>query len=191
MRATAGWTEYDCSYIGASHYEFNEAAADYLRDYYEDTAMDERGNMSDLEDEYLLSFEGAIVFEDTDIFCMFMAALEDGDPTKKYAVTATYSHIIWLFHDLVHVTQHTDPQYISVFEDCELEAITKSIAMLIENKIPVPWEVVFETIHLYNERFNARKSIEDVLPKNYEHVDLETANFTLNYLTRDPYETHS
>ena len=98
-------------YLGEASYIFGRKATKFLLHYYKDEVMDYsiREALTDP-----INSEKLHVY-DTDAFLSLLYCLTEYGP-DKYKLTATYGHIIWLFHDLAHARWDCDELGVSIYQ---------------------------------------------------------------------------
>ena len=139
-------------YLGDCYWEFcDQAIADI-----EEKLKDVDRHDADLGG-YLAGFDEMLEFSqdgtsDTDLALYLTAVLiEIG---CHYKVTYSSEHVIWMFHDMQHAVCDTFTDFgVSIEDYSEERAIYKSIELLLENHISIPYDILARTDEEYSARF--------------------------------------
>lgn len=98
--------------------------------------------------------DDSIDFSTVDLFCCICETLINYLDKGEYTINVSYDHIIWLFHDISHITNDCGLGEINIDEWGEQKAIENSIDCLNANSIAIPFDILATTNREYAERFN-------------------------------------
>lgn len=153
--------------IGSAYFVFNEAATEFLITFYS-----EEEDLDYSIREALENPDNKLHVYDVDAFLSLVYCLTENSTDCDFEVTAGYSHIIWLFHDLSHIRYDCDEYSVAIYQGDEERAIRTSIKLCEENNIPVPWGIIAQTAEAFQERFDSPLVLSDGMGHyiNYESI---------------------
>lgn len=160
--------------LGEGYIVFKTKEITYLKEFYKDYSNTPTSRYLSILDD-LEHCDSNYIETSSDSGIVAICALIESD--EEFTVTFKYPHIIWLFHDLAHVMYDADYESITVFDYSERIAILKSIELLEENNIPIPIDILKETVQQFKSRFKTELKIDPEY-----HLWTCPSNLTLNAL---------
>ena len=138
-------------YAGESRYAMPMEAFLEVKKY----ADEHEPNMWHGFDDILSDHEGdhRVCFLDSDIFIYCIFALDDID-YEQVTIECSYSHIMWLFHDISHAHNDCTEGGIYVEGYSETRAVEYSIDVCLANDIAIPYDSLHNVDILFEKRFD-------------------------------------
>lgn len=138
-------------FLGASEYSMTASVFNRVFDEIKERGACPEWLLNHIEEIEDNIYNDTAQFDNADCFIYLVYMLNELN--LECTIDCTYDHIIWLFHDIAHVVNDCTSTGIEVDESSECVAIEYSINACIDNKIPVPYEMLMVLQQEYKKRF--------------------------------------
>jgi len=136
---------------GDSEYTVDVGTLQAVFDYWESEGTE--SFVVDELREVLEQPQPRVTFTLADLFICICETLINHFEYDEFEIDCSYSHVIWLFHDLHHVRHDATLGEINVEQYTEQQAIRSSIDCCAKNNIAIPMDIIHTTESEYLERF--------------------------------------